>query len=153
MQPQDFPLMWPKDRPRTSPESRVVGKFTITFENAYDALIHEAEKLHDAECEVIISTNIPLDKEGMPLVSASKHLGDPGVAVYVWREGKPYAMSCDTYQSVRHNLRALWATIQALRTIQRHATGALLAQSMSGFAREVTAGERVDVKMIAANGG
>lgn len=139
MQPQDFPLAWPAERERTPPPRRVAGRFKTTFQAAWDALVHETEKLHDAQDrDVVISTNVPLSADGLPVVALSrKPIADPGVCVYVWREGRPYALACDTYIEVRHNMRALWATIQALRTVQRHATGTLLAQSMAGFAREI----------------
>lgn len=152
MQPQDFPLAWPAERERTPAPRRLVGRFKISFEAAYDALVHEAERLHDAKWgrDVVVSANVPLGKDGLPLVSVAGKIGDPGVCVYVWRDGKPYALACDTYLEVRHNLRALWATIQALRTIQRHATGALLAQSMAGFCREIETVEVTKPRQIAA---
>ena len=141
MKPQDFPLTWPEDKPRTDPEDRKDARFTVSFQEAYDCLVHEAEKLHDADDrEVVVSTNVPVRDNGLPLVSESKHLGDPGVAVYLWKDGKPYAFACDQYREVRHNLRAIWATIQSMRVIARHGTIQLLAQSMAGFAREVEDG-------------
>ena len=155
MHPQEFPLHWPADRPRTAPEARVTGRFKIPFEVAWDALVHEAEKLHEDKVrEVIVSTNVPLGVDGLPLVSASggSKIADPGVCVYVWREGKPYALASDHYREVRHNLRALWATVQALRIIARHATGPLLQQSMIGFCREIETETLRPVKMLAGNG-
>jgi hypothetical protein len=151
MQPSDFPLTWPEGRQRTPARDRLAGRFTIAFEVAYDALVHEAEKLHDAEDrDIVVSTNVPIGTKGLPLVSASRHHVDPGVAVYIWHGGQPYAVACDTYREVRHNLRAIWAVIQSMRTIQRHATGALLAQSMSGFCREVGTAEVPIGRRIAA---
>jgi hypothetical protein len=152
MTPQDFPLAWPEDKPRTKVEDRQEARFTVGFKEAYNCLVHEAEKLHDAkDFDVVISSNVPVGDGGLPLVTAAKHLGDPGVAVYIWRGGKPFVLACDSYREVRHNLRAIWATIQSLRVISRHGTVQLLAQSMAGFAREVDG--RPDVLRLAAQGG
>ena len=153
MQPQDFPLAWPQDRSRTLACDRIAGRFKIAFSRAYDALLDEAEKLHDSkDWDVIVSANVPLGVKGLPVLSATggTKIADPGVCLYVWREDRPYAVACDTYLEIRHNVRAIWATIRALRTIQRHATSALLAQSMVGFCREIEAVEKPAVKLIAA---
>ena len=139
--PKDFPLAWPADRPRTPHEARLAGKFRAPFRTSYDSLFHEAERLHEPgvrDREFIISTAVPLSATGQPIVAEARHVGDPGVAVYVWRGDVPYAIACDTYREVRHNMRALWAVIQALRIIQRHSTSGLLTQSMSGFQSELS---------------
>ena len=138
MKPQDFPLSWPVGRERTPNHLRQEGRFKVDFQAAFDDLVDESEKLHDEENrDVVISTNVPLGSMGLPLVSAVKRTVDPGVAVYLWREGKPYVVACDTYLDVHANMRAISATIAALRTIARHATSALMAQSMIGFSREL----------------
>ena len=49
MTPQDFPLAWPEDKPRTKVEDRQEARFTVGFKEAYNCLVHEAEKLHDAK--------------------------------------------------------------------------------------------------------
>jgi len=69
---------------------------------------------------------------------------DPGVAVYFMRrvetqpghlsEPRPFVIACDQYDRVRGNLRAIGATIEALRTIERHGSTAMLEQAFSGFA-------------------
>jgi hypothetical protein len=154
VQPSDFPLAWPEGRDRTPHEKRVVGRFTIPFQGAYDTLLNAAERLHDSkDRDVIISANIPLGVKGLPLVSVTKErLADPGVAVYIWKDGKPYVVACDNYLEVGHNLRAIWATIESFRTISRHGTSALLEQSMSGFCREIRTDERPQMKQLAAGG-
>ena len=149
MTPNDFPLTWPEGRARTA--DRVPGRFKLQFEDAYDGLVTEAEKLHDDPAhDVIISTNMPLDNTGMPIVS-ERRIGDPGVCVYLSVKGKTYAIASDIYLDVHHNLRAIAVTIAALRTIQRHGTGALTAQALSGFAEELPG--RPDMpQLVAASG-
>lgn len=152
MQPSDFPLAWPEGRDRTAPKARIAGRFKIGWRAAYDQLLDEAERLHEGDRDVVVSTNIPLGSDGLPVISlAGARVADPGVCVYVWRGGRPYAIACDTYREVRQNLRALWATIRALRTIRRHGAAALLEQSMVGFCREVEAPvAEPPVRLIAA---
>lgn len=141
MKPQNFPLTWPDNLPRTLPEDRIAGRFTIDFRDAFDQLVAEAERLHDdAHRDVIVSTNVPLSANDLPLVSVVKKIRDPGVCVYVFRDGRPYAIALDTYREVGHNIRAIYATICALRTIARHGSAGLLAQAMHGFSREIAAG-------------
>ena len=134
MQPSDFPLAWPEGQPRAA--ARIKGRFKVGFQSAYDSLVTEAEKLHDAEDrDVVVSTAIPLGKRGLPLVALSDRIGDPGACVYLWRGGRPYALACDTYLDLHHNLRSLAVTLGALRQIQRHGATALMERSLAGFAR------------------
>jgi hypothetical protein len=114
----------------------------MEFRDAYDSLFDEAERLHEGDREFVISTNIPLGRDARPLVKASEHLGDPGVAVYVWKDGRPYAIASDGYLEVRHNLCAVRDTLRAFRTIARHRASSLARQMMSGFSREIGEGER-----------
>jgi hypothetical protein len=150
MKPSDFPLAWPSSLPRTS--TRVAGKFKVSFQAAYDALVTEAEKLHDEKrWDVIISTNIPLDKKGMPVVAiSSKSIGDPGVAVYLWKDGKPYCIVSDIYLDVRSNMREVALTIAHRRTGTRRRASALSEQSTVGFCHEIETEEPAKVKKLAA---
>ena len=152
MQVKDFPLCWPEGYERTAAADRAVGRFRSAFKSAYNALFDEAKLLHEGDREFAISTNVPLDAEGMPVVAVAKkqRIADPGVAVYVWRGGRPYGIACDTYLDVASNMRALAATIAALRTIARHGTASLLAQSMIGFSRQIEAPTRAPVPRLVA---
>jgi hypothetical protein len=149
MKPTDYPLCWPEGQARTA--HRLPGRFRSTFEAAYDKLFDECEKLHDEVTgEFIISADVPLGAKGLPLVSAAKHAGDPGVAVYVWKTGSVYALACDTYTEVHHNMLALAHTISAMRTVARHGSAKLLEQSLSGFRTELVAYERPAPRLLSA---
>lgn len=151
MKPADFPLAWPPHHPRTA--ERTTSRFRSTFQAAYDTVVTAAEKLHDeSKFDIIVSTNIPTGKNGLPLVGKTTEIADPGVAVYLWRGGRPYVVACDTYREVAHNLRAIAVTIEALRTVARHGTSALLEQSMVGFCLEIEAPEKVERKLLAVGG-
>ena len=150
MQPKDFPLAWPIGYERTLAKDRIAGKFRVDFATAYDGLFDELKKLHDAPTrEFIISTAVPLSKDGRPLVSAVGKARDPGVAVYFWVEGKPFALPSDIYDEVHHNMRALTVKLAALRSIARHGGANMLSQSMTAFARELP---EADKKRLLASG-
>lgn len=138
-----YPLMWPEHQPRTQPGSRRHAKFEMDFGRARDELVREL-KLLSAQ-DIVISSNVPLRRDGLPLADAREPV-DPGVAVYfdrhrtirragTWETLKtPFVIACDTYSRVKWNLRAVGATVEALRAIERHGSTSMLEQAFTGFA-------------------
>jgi len=124
-----FPLYWPLQHPRTS--SRRVARFVVDFVTARTQLLRELDLLHARE--IVLSSNVPIRRDGLPAVP-EREPTDPGVAVYFTRRGKPFVIACDQFDRVRWNLRAIGATIEALRSIERHGTTSMLEQAFSGFA-------------------
>jgi hypothetical protein len=135
-----YPLYWPLEHPRTS--SRRTARFVVDFHTARVQLFTELERLHASS--VVLSSNVPLRRDGLPMVP-DREPTDPGVAVYFsrrkwtqqqghWSEPRPFVIACDQYDRVRANLRAIGATIEALRTIERHGSTSMLEQAFSGFA-------------------
>jgi hypothetical protein len=124
-----FPLYWPLQHPRTS--SRRAARFVVDFATARNQLLRELDLLHASE--VVLSSNVGLRRDGLPAVP-DREPNDPGVAVYFTRRGKPFVIACDQFDRVRWNLRAIGATIEALRSIERHGTTSMLEQAFSGFA-------------------
>lgn len=136
-----FPLTWPVGQLRTWRKHRRYARFELEFGRARDELLRSLKLLgtHD----VVISSNIPLRRDGLPLASASEPL-DPGVAVYFSRrmydaqghlgDMRPFVIACDTYTKVKWNLRAVGLVIEAYRDISRHGATSLLEQAFSGFA-------------------
>lgn len=124
-----FPLYWPLEHPRTT--SRRAARFQADFVTARTQLLRELELLgaHD----VVLSSNVPIRRDGLPGVP-DREPSDPGVAVYFERRKRPYVLACDQFTRVRWNLRAIGATIEALRAIERHGTTSMLEQAFSGFA-------------------
>lgn len=129
-----YPLAWP-ERPRTSPGRRRPSRFEVGFASARDHLLDELNKLQARD--VVISSNVPLRRDGLPLASASEPQ-DPGVAVYFDRRVReawvPFVIACDTYDRVKANLRAIGLTVEALRSIARHGATDMLEQAFTGFA-------------------
>jgi hypothetical protein len=134
-----FPLYWPLQYPRTV--HRRSARFVVDFQTARTQLLTQLDRLHASN--MVLSTNIPLRRDGLPAVPDREPV-DPGVAVYFSRRtrkadghlGGPtsFVIACDQFDRVRWNLRAIGATIEALRAIERHGSTSMLEQAFSGFA-------------------
>lgn len=123
-----FPLQWPLGHPHT--EKRRHSLFQSTMTKARDELINQL-KLWKAE-NVIISSNIPVRKDGLPYGRYSEP-EDPGVAVYFTLKGEQRAIPCDEYLTVAENMRALMYVVEAMRTIERHGGPQLFNTAFAGF--------------------
>lgn len=127
--------------PRTEAWRRQVASFKVDFVRSRDEMLHSLKLL--GAREIIASSNVPLRRDGLPLARMAEP-NDPGVAVYFERrvevpapvslEWRPFVIACDTYAKVRWNLRAIGATVEALRSIQRHGASSMLEQAFTGFA-------------------
>lgn len=130
----EYPLYWPLQYPRCT--ARRNALFKVDFASARTSLVHELEKLHARD--VLISTNIPIRRDRLPMVPDKEPM-DTGVAVYFTRlvggKERPFALACDQYTKVRWNLRAIQATLEALRTIERNGATSMMEQAFSGFAQ------------------
>lgn len=127
-----FPLYWPVTHPRTPLHKQRVARFQVDFVTARTGLLGELQRLGTRD--VLLSSNVPIRRDGLPAVS-DREPQDSGVAVYFNRGGRPYVIACDTFTKVRWNLRAIGATIEALRSIERNSTSSMLDQAFSGFAQ------------------
>jgi hypothetical protein len=129
-----YPLYWPLEYARA--RSRRDALFKVDFATARTTLLRELKLL--GARDVLISSNIPLRRDGLPMVP-DREPEDPGVAVYFTRlvagRSKPFVLACDQFRKVRWNLRAVQATLEALRAIERHGTSSMMEQAFSGFAQ------------------
>ena len=131
-----FPLAWPEHYPRTPRERRRTSPFSVSPAQARDDLLNELRRL--GARDIVLSSNVRTARDGF-MVGDYKEPQDPGVAVYFIRPKRSggataYAMACDSYATVRSNLRALGLTVAALRTIERHGSRELLERAFTGFA-------------------
>lgn len=128
-----YPLAWPDGWPRRPSHQRSASKYEVTFLRARDELARQL-KLAGGR-DVVISTNIPLRRDGLPLANM-REPNDPGVAVY-WtdRKRRPRVIACDHWRTARENLRAVGITVESLRSIERAGATELLERAFSGFAR------------------
>jgi len=127
-----YPLHWPDGWARTPASKRRRGQFRTTLGAARDNLLDELARM-DAT-HIVVSTDQPLRRDGNFYASTTEKLDDPGVAAFFQWRGKPYALACDSYESLHANVRALALTIAAMRAIERHGATQLLERAVSGFA-------------------
>lgn len=133
-----FPLAWPTGRPRTKfPERTILGK-EISLVAALEGVYRELRLMKVSTS--VISSNLPRRVDGTPRGDQLPHGGDHGVAVY-WttievRAGQkvrvPNCISCDRWQHIRQNLRAVEMSLASLRGLERW--GAVTQeQAFAGF--------------------
>lgn len=144
-----YPLQWPAGWPRTRADAMKIGKFgtqkkrpgqtwlsteSITVAEATKRVLLELERMSVSRQDVVISTNLQLRRDGLPL-SAQRKVQDVGAAVY-WssRGSEPRVMAIDQYTTVEDNLAAIAATLDAMRAIERHGGAQILDRAFTGFA-------------------
>jgi hypothetical protein len=125
-----YPLYWPEGQMRVPPSRRRSAKFSTGFARARDHLVEELRRM--GARAVIVSTNIPLRRDGLPYADF-RAPDDPAVAVYFTHGKRQLVIACDSYSKVEWNMRACGATVEALRTIQRHGATELLERAFTGF--------------------
>ena len=124
-----YPLAWPQGWPRTTRPQR--ARFDATFDTARRELQVEIQRLGGRY--VVISTNLPLRRDGLPLASAKPEGGDTGIAVYFERNGKQMVFACDRWDRIADNCRAITKTIDAMRGIERWGASDMMERAFSAF--------------------
>lgn len=127
-----FPLQWP-DRYRRTPAERRKShsRFKTTFASARNGVLRELRLM--GASDIIISTNIELNRYGLPYASA-REPSDPGIAVYWIRNGRDEAMALDCWTKSADNMHALELAISALRMIERCGSPEIVDRAFQGFA-------------------
>ncbi|MBN3875282.1 J domain-containing protein [Nostoc sp. JL23] len=110
-----YPLAWPPTSQRTPSSKRASATYRAGFAKARDDLLDEL-RLFGAD-NVVISSDIPLRKDGLPYASF-KEPSDPGIGVYFRIKGQSYVICCDAWDRAKDNLRAIGEYISALRVIR-----------------------------------
>jgi hypothetical protein len=143
---QRFPLCWPEGWKRTAPSERKNAKFyksqrtefgsrpsgNIDIAAAVRRLSDEFRRLGVDLDDALVSSNVKPTLAGIPSGNVAIP-ADPGVAVYWQRSGKSECMAIDIYDRVADNIAAVAATLESLRTIERHGGGAILERAFRGF--------------------
>ncbi len=125
-----YPLQWPTGWPRTEPGKRHQSRYRVSFAEARDDLLHELDMLNAKV--VMLSSNLPLRRDGIPY-AASREPSDPGVAVY-WTDARgDHVVACDSWRTVRENVRAVGLTVAALRALERTGASEILDRAYTGF--------------------
>ena len=143
-----FPLQWPPGWRRMPSWQRASAKFrkgkggwtesqyvsakSLTIHDGLARVLGELGRMGVSRDDVVISTNAPLRLDGMPKSTAGA-IVDPGAAVY-WRQGKATrCMAIDRYDALADNLAAIAATLDAMRSIERHGGAEILDRAFTGF--------------------
>lgn len=131
-----YPLCWPVGRKRTDRWSRERARFETSFARARDEIVRQVRMLvgrFAADKDLIISTNIALRRDGLPLAS-QRQPEDPGVAIYFTYKKRAMCFACDRWIKVEDNMQAIAKTIDALRGVARWGTGDMMEAAFTGFA-------------------
>jgi hypothetical protein len=131
-----FPLSWPSGWKRTQPEDRERNlRYRISLRQSMEELTEELRKMVGNLGYVVLSSNIPLKRDGSPHTIGVINPEDPGVALY-WYDPAANAsrvIACDAWVEVRENVRALALAIQALRQLERCRATEILDRAFQGF--------------------
>lgn len=125
-----YPLQWPDHQQRTPYYKIQKSRFDTSFDIARKLVFNEIARLGGRN--PILSTNIPLRKDGYPYASA-REPDDRGVAVYFDYKGKPMVFACDKWQTTKENVKAVAKTIDAIRGIERWGSSEMMEQAFRGF--------------------
>lgn len=127
---EPYPLEWPSHiKPTTH---RSIGPYRVSLARARDDLYKELELF--GATKVVISSNARLRLDGK--LAASQPILQPstsGVAVYFTKNDEKYVIACDRWVHLQDNIRAVGLTINAMRAIERHGTGGMVASALSGY--------------------
>jgi hypothetical protein len=126
-----YPLCWPVGQKRTSfPQRSRFGDHTLS--KATKEVLLEIERMGGKD--PIISSNIPLRKDGMPRSDYEKRMVfDKGCAVYFMRNKKQVVLACDSWNCIEDNLWAIACSISAMRSLGRWGVSEILERAFSGF--------------------
>lgn len=125
-----YPLCWPVGRPRATRHEHAA--FKTAFGKARDACLGEIYLLGGRRA--IISTNIPLKRDGLPYADSRSNVADTGVAVYFDYKKRQMCFACDRWWKAEDNMQAIAKTIAALRGVARWGTGDMMEAAFTGFA-------------------
>jgi hypothetical protein len=128
-----FPLQWPDGWARTPLSQRRRAPYKLTPDRATSELIHSLKLLGVVGGSIIVSTNIPVRKDGLPYATF-REPDDQGVAVY-WntRAHGERVMACDKWLRVHENIRAIGLAVEGLRAIDRAGASQILERAYSAF--------------------
>lgn len=132
-----YPLTWPtgwkrRESYRRDPAQFSKDKRPLSVYDGTQRVLSELRRFGVVESDTIISTNVQLRRDGLPLSNQAEP-SDPGVAVYWKKYGKDQVMATDRYTKVADNLAAIAASLEAIRAIERHGGSQIMDRAFLGF--------------------
>lgn len=129
-----YPLAWPLGWRRTPSHQRRQSDYRVDFLKARDGLARELALLCRRASDVVVSTNVPTRRDGLPYAN-QREPDDPGVSAWwVDRRGEQRVIACDAWNKVRENMRAVGLAVAAFRMIERTRASEILDRAFQGFA-------------------
>lgn len=126
------PLTWPEGWKRTIRPKNARFKQT-TVKQSITKILHELRLMGIPDKDVIISTNLQLQNNGLPY-SSQKPPKDTGASVWwVGKNKQQRVIALDSYNKVEHNLSAIGKTLEAMRGINRWGGSEILERTFTGF--------------------
>jgi len=131
-----YPCYWPDGWARTPDHRRTDAPYKVELGRARDELIRHLKL--DRARQIVISSNVPLRRDGLPLAGQSEPR-DPAVAVY-WVEHRgaegerTLVIACDRWRKVKDNMRACGLAIEAMRALRRSGASQALERAFLGLA-------------------
>lgn len=115
MKRSPYPLQWPEGWASTPcPEP---SEFTVSFTDALASLERELRRL--GAIDPVITSNLPIRRDGRPYATGIAHGHSAGIAVYFVLYGAERVLACDSWDTPTANMRALAYSIEAIRGIDR----------------------------------
>jgi hypothetical protein len=128
-----YPLQWPEGWSRTPAHRRRRAPYKYTPEAATQHLLNELKLLGAYRSSIVISTNVPLRRDGLPYAGV-RPPEDPGVAVH-WSTTtfKDRVIACDKWDRVHDNIHALGLAIAGMRAIDRAGATQVMERAFTTF--------------------
>ncbi len=134
MTPVAFPLCWPDHQPRMPKHKRGPWRGGHpTVATAYPELLNEARMA--GMVDVVVSSDVPVGKNGQPLSTAEFRAADPGVCLWFRRDrnGPLLCIACDRFERPSGNMRAIALIVEGRRREERYGTQAMIESSWAAF--------------------
>lgn len=137
MSVEAYPLQWPAGWPRTLRTGRQRAAFSRQsvrpFSVVRDEILAELRLLGVKRDTVVMSTNVPIRRDGLPYANMAAP-EDVGVAVYFVLAGEQKCIPSDKWDRIEDNMRAISLTINALRGLERWGAKQMMDAAFAGFA-------------------
>jgi hypothetical protein len=134
-----YPLTWPANWKRTPAHLRKSSRYKVSFARARDEVVRSLSLMNVRDYNVVISSNVPTRRDGLPYANM-REPEDPGVACYWTKDSERRVIACDSWRTVRDNLRAVGLALEALRQLERTGASEILNRAFTGFAALPPAG-------------
>jgi hypothetical protein len=128
------PLCWPEWQRPTPPSDRTdwPGRPLPTVATVWPQLRDEINR-HDAVTHWVLSSDVPVGKDGRALSTMEYKAVNPGVAFWLKRSGVWICVACDRFARPSANMRAILLILEGRRREERYGTSAMIEASWGSF--------------------